>query len=260
MVSMSSSSLIDSILARGTMMSCTVTAPTSNRLSRIERCFFGMKFEYSSTMVRISSGDSFATRVSSGRACREQQQRLQERVDRTRQQGTKRRRAPWPASASARPPAGAMPLGVVLARGRLGTISPNTMDRIRDDDHDADGRHDARRRRLQAERRLQPCRGAAERTPRRRCRSDADRGVADLDRRQEARRVARAAPDARRGQPSPCSAMASGGALARDEHARSRTSRRSRFTSSRPSAAIRISMRIRQLRPSSTSSTKRLPT
>ncbi len=42
-------------------MSRTVTASTSNRLSRIERCFFGMKLEDSSTRVRISSGDSFGT-------------------------------------------------------------------------------------------------------------------------------------------------------------------------------------------------------
>ena len=56
---MSSSSLSDSMRARGTMMSCTVTAPTSKRLSRIARCFFGMKLEDSSTRVRISSVESF---------------------------------------------------------------------------------------------------------------------------------------------------------------------------------------------------------
>ena len=54
---MSSSRLSDSILARGTMMSCTVTSPRSNRFTRIEMCFFGSTLEYSSKMVRISSGD-----------------------------------------------------------------------------------------------------------------------------------------------------------------------------------------------------------
>ena len=48
---------------RGTMMSCTVIAPTSNRLTRIDRCFFGMKLEDSSTSVRISSGESFGSSV-----------------------------------------------------------------------------------------------------------------------------------------------------------------------------------------------------
>src|SRR6185295_12157699 len=80
MVSIGSSSLTESIFARGTMMSCTVTASMSNRLSTIARCFFGMKVEDSSTRVRISSGESFGasvdcpglmpTRRSSGRAKR----------------------------------------------------------------------------------------------------------------------------------------------------------------------------------------------
>ncbi len=63
MAAMSSSSRIDSIFERGSMMSCTVIEPRSNRFSRIDTCFFGMKLEDSSTSVRISAGVSFCTSV-----------------------------------------------------------------------------------------------------------------------------------------------------------------------------------------------------
>jgi hypothetical protein len=55
--------------ARGTMMSCTVTASMSKRLSTIAMCFFGMKVEDSSTRVRISSGESFGVSVRTRCGC-----------------------------------------------------------------------------------------------------------------------------------------------------------------------------------------------
>src|SRR6476660_679228 len=76
---MPSSRHTDSMRERGTMMSCTVIAPTSNRLTRMERCFFGMKVDDSSTSVRISSGESFGS--SAGPDTHEQQQRPREEVD-----------------------------------------------------------------------------------------------------------------------------------------------------------------------------------
>ena len=47
--------MIDSILARGSMMSWTVMLPRSKRFTRIERCFFGMNWPDSSTSVRIAT-------------------------------------------------------------------------------------------------------------------------------------------------------------------------------------------------------------
>ncbi len=124
MVSMSSSRRIASIFARGTITSCTVISPTSNRFIRIDRCFFGMKLDDSSTRVRISAGDrTGASAFASGRTRRTQSRGLTKRFTNHAGRSSARR-----ASLTGKDSRSAARSGCV-APITFGVISENTMTR-----------------------------------------------------------------------------------------------------------------------------------
>ena len=113
--------------ARGTMMSCTVIALEVEQVDQDRECFFGMKFEYSSTSVRISSARASArrrprSRMRSSRssgfrmASVDAESRCTNGAEITRQPSHRPGDEPRDA------------LGVVLP-SRLGTSSPTTIER-----------------------------------------------------------------------------------------------------------------------------------
>ena len=112
--SMSSSSLIASIFARGTMTSCTVISSMSNRSSRIDPCLFGRRVRGLEHDGTDSLGPKRLRALLVGADAQQPEQGLEQRVGGGRQQVT--RTAPTPPPASHRPGDQARDaLGIVLA-------------------------------------------------------------------------------------------------------------------------------------------------
>ena len=193
MLSMSSSSRMASIFARGTMTSCTVISSMSNRLSRIERCLFGRKLRgLEHDGADLLGAQSGCAPSSCGRMRSSLSSGLSERVGGDRQQVHERRRYPRQQRASARPPGARCPRRCA-APSTLGHQLAEDDREVGDGDHHQAGGDEAARLGFQPLRRSQAASGAGEDRVADDAVQQADRGDADLDGGEKARRLARPA-------------------------------------------------------------------